>query len=152
YTFKVVPDPTYRYLLASWTRFPADLTITLPGSDSDAAFECATIGGTYLGGNQCRLIAEETCPDMSKSAVCHYPNMEVEWENGAAMHVNGDSANDARKWGSLPEYAWPSIGDRVWVEGRWIFDCGHTGVGDSFATASSLGVLPNGTSLNDWVK
>jgi hypothetical protein len=45
------------------------------------------------------------------------------------MNLNG-SNND---WGSLPQFVWPSVRDRVWVEGRWIFDCGHTGLasGDS---------------------
>src|SRR5262249_30129203 len=37
--------------------------------------------------------------------------LEAEWENGA-----------------LPRFAWPSIGDRVWLEGRYVFDCGHLGV------------------------
>jgi len=25
----------------------------------------------------------------------------------------------------LPPSAWPDIGDRVWMQGRWVFDCGH---------------------------
>ncbi len=26
---------------------------------------------------------------------------------------------------NLPQAFWPTAGDRVWIEGRWIFDCGH---------------------------
>lgn len=51
-----------------------------------------------------------------------HDDMEVEWDNGSVMKVNDD---DDRTWGALPEFAWPAIGDRVWVEGRWVFDCGH---------------------------
>jgi hypothetical protein len=68
--------------------------------------------------------------------------MEVEWENASAMKVNDD---DDRVWGSLPEYAWPAVGDRVWVEGRWIFDCGHTG-------ASGLSSVRNIVNVNNYVK
>ncbi len=39
--------------------------------------------------------------------------IEVEWELNA-----------------VPEWAWPSLGDRVWVMGRWVFDCGHGGETD----------------------
>ena len=38
-------------------------------------------------------------------------DVEVEWESHA-----------------LPRFAEPSVGDRVWVLGRWVFDCGHTGI------------------------
>lgn len=34
--------------------------------------------------------------------------LEVEWETGM-----------------IPEWAWPSLGDRVRVGGAWIYDCGH---------------------------
>ena len=153
YTFKVVPDSAYQYLLSSWTRFPTDAIVTLGGTQIDAYQQCRyDLGGTYEGNNKCLLIPAETCPDGTQGDSCHHPDMEIEWENGSAMHVNSDSANNTRKWGALPEYAWPSIGDRVWVEGRWIFDCGHTGVNDLLGHASDFGVLPSGTTLNDWVK
>jgi hypothetical protein len=45
----------------------------------------------------------------------------VEWEAGIL-------ANEFTGEGSahfFPKWAWPSIGDRVWVNGSWIFDCGH---------------------------
>jgi hypothetical protein len=50
--------------------------------------------------------------------------MEGEWESASTM-------DDNRTWGGLPEFAWPSVGDRLWVEGRWVFDCGHTGLEDA---------------------
>jgi uncharacterized repeat protein (TIGR01451 family) len=34
--------------------------------------------------------------------------IEIEWETA-----------------HFPPWAWPSVGDRVWVDGNWIFDCGH---------------------------
>jgi CARDB len=57
--------------------------------------------------------------DRSGAAV--KPWLEVEWEEGSTM-------GDSRTWGALPEFAWPSVGDRIWTEGRWVFDCGHTGL------------------------
>jgi hypothetical protein len=47
--------------------------------------------------------------------------IEVEWEYGA--HTWNDAA-DSGYYG-FPTWAWPNIGDRVHVEGFWIFDCGH---------------------------
>ena len=125
FTTKIVPDLPYQYLLSSYTRFHGT-TVTLGGTDSEAAAECSLLGGTYLGNNQCQTVPPDTskCPDGSMSDTCHHVDMEVEWENASDMHVNDD--NDL-KWGSLPQFAWPAFGDRVWVEGRWIFDCGHPG-------------------------
>jgi hypothetical protein len=54
--------------------------------------------------------------------------IEVEWDGASDMTTNGGS-NDANDmtWGAMPEFVWPSAGDRVWVEGHWVFDCGHPG-------------------------
>lgn len=47
--------------------------------------------------------------------------IEVEWEIGAKPgEKKGDGLNP-----TFPKWAWPSVGDRVWVNGSWIFDCGH---------------------------
>lgn len=47
----------------------------------------------------------------------------VEWETGIRPHeTSGDGASP-----TFPKWMWPSDGDRVWVEGNWIFDCGHPG-------------------------
>jgi len=135
YTFKVVPDAAYQYLLASWNRFPG-VTITVVEAG------CTLLGGSYIGNNSCVLAPAETCPDGTTGTTCHYTWMEVEWENASVMKINDD---DDRKWGSLPEFAWPAVGDRVWVEGRWIFDCGHTGVGN-------LGNVTNYVNVGDYVK
>lgn len=51
--------------------------------------------------------------------------LEVEWETGIRP---GENAGD----GSAPmlrKQAWPSVGDRYWAEGHWIFDCGHSNYG-----------------------
>ncbi len=123
YTFKIVPDSNYQYLLSSWTRFPG-VTFDDPG---DPFGICASFGGTYDPSTLKCTVPPETCPGTqdSSGATCHHEWMEVEWENGSRMKVNDD---DDRLWGALPEYAWPAIGDRVWTEGRWIFDCGHPGL------------------------
>lgn len=45
--------------------------------------------------------------------------LHVEWEGGIlANQYTGDGR-------FFPKWAWPSVGDRVWVNGYWIFDCGH---------------------------
>jgi hypothetical protein len=49
-----------------------------------------------------------------------HEDMEVEWDSASLMEDN-------RTWGAEPDFVWPSVRDRVWVEGRWIFDCGHPG-------------------------
>lgn len=46
---------------------------------------------------------------------------EIEWEYGA--HSWNDAASS--DYYGFPSWAWPSIGDRVLVEGYWIYDCGH---------------------------
>jgi hypothetical protein len=46
--------------------------------------------------------------------------LEVEWETGI---LTSERTGDGR---FFPKWAWPLPGDRVWVNGYWIFDCGHT--------------------------
>jgi hypothetical protein len=125
FTTKIVPDDSYKSLLSTYPRFQGT-TITLSGTDAEAAAACAIFGGTYLGNNQCQTVPPDTskCPDGTLSDTCTHLDMEVEWENASDMHVNDD---DDLKWGALPQFAYPAYGDRVWVEGRWIFDCGHPG-------------------------
>lgn len=51
--------------------------------------------------------------------------IEVEWEIG----IDTDDEPDVRTGdgvnGIFRRWFWPSKGDRVWVNGHWIFDCGH---------------------------
>lgn len=49
--------------------------------------------------------------------------IEVEWEYGAHSWNDAASAN----YYGFPSWAWPNLGDRVLVEGFWVFDCGHGG-------------------------
>ena len=56
------------------------------------------------------------------------PDMEVEWDSASLMD---EQEGFQRIWGAVPEFAWPSYGDRIWVLGHWIFDCGHNGNSDA---------------------
>ena len=56
-------------------------------------------------------------PDKDKAAD---KLMEMEWEIG--------TVNDGRD-DRFPKEFWPSVGDRVWMIGRYIFDCGHPDTG-----------------------
>lgn len=51
--------------------------------------------------------------------------IEIEWETG----IDPDDEPDVRTGdgvnGIFRRWFWPSKGDRVWVNGHWIFDCGH---------------------------
>lgn len=51
-------------------------------------------------------------------------DMEVEWDSASLMD---EKEGFQRIWGAVPEFVWPTVGDRVWISGRWIFDCGHPG-------------------------
>ena len=50
------------------------------------------------------------------------PNkIEIEWETGVLpSEKSGDGASPF-----LPRWALPNVGDRVWTDGHWVFDCGH---------------------------
>jgi hypothetical protein len=51
--------------------------------------------------------------------------IEVEWENAANMLISGKRFSDNWERGAMPLFVQPSAGDRVWVNGQWIWDCGH---------------------------
>lgn len=54
--------------------------------------------------------------------------MEVEWEFGTfPSETSGDPPER-----TFPRWAWPSTGDRVFVSGQWVFDCGHPDANDRF--------------------
>ncbi len=124
FTVKVVPDTRYQNLLSSWVRFPG---VTIP---NEPALTCAGLGGsltppivivgtTPVG--TC-VVPPEICPDGSMGTTCSHLDMEVEWENASLMD---EGEGFQRIWGAIPEFVWPAVNDRVWVAGRWIFDCGH---------------------------
>jgi hypothetical protein len=46
--------------------------------------------------------------------------IELEWEIGT---FPGETSSDPERL--FPKWAWPNLGDRVWANGNWIFDCGH---------------------------
>jgi uncharacterized repeat protein (TIGR01451 family) len=43
-----------------------------------------------------------------------------EWEIGT---FPDETDTDPER--TYPKWAWPSLGDRAWVDGEWIYDCGH---------------------------
>ena len=63
---------------------------------------------------------------LSSDGVTANPNysadaLHVEWEAGILTHeFTGDGSAHF-----FPKWAWPTVGDRVWTNGYWIFDCGH---------------------------
>ena len=61
-------------------------------------------------GNDSPLLSVANIGDIIEGGPTHTGLMEVEWET-----------ND------YPEWARPNVGDRVWINGNWILDCGHDG-------------------------
>ena len=131
FTANVVPDPAYTQLLSSWVRFTGT---SIP---NDTQKSCSDLGGTLnppftlqidgtlLG--TC-VVPPEICPDSPTGDTdlnCHHTHMEVEWDSASLMD---EGEGFQRIWGAVPEFVWPAVNDRVWVAGRWIFDCGHPGV------------------------
>ncbi len=54
-------------------------------------------------------------------SVVNGDTLPVEWETGIhPSEKRGDGLHPI-----FPKWAWPSDGDRVWVNGNWIHDCGH---------------------------
>jgi hypothetical protein len=125
FTFKVVPDPPYQHLLASWTSFPG---VTFTNTDNLPlvffSLACASFGGSVTDTTppETCVIPPEVCPYGITGPTCQYQDMEVEWDNASYMD---EHEGFQRIWGAVPEFVWPAVGDRVWVAGRWIFDCGH---------------------------
>lgn len=48
--------------------------------------------------------------------------IELEWETGIRPTQTSGADDDP----FFPAWATPSVGDRVWTNGHWVFDCGHT--------------------------
>lgn len=47
--------------------------------------------------------------------------LEIEWETGIRpSELKGDGSKPI-----FPKWVWPSPGDRVWIDGNWIYDVGH---------------------------
>src|SRR5258706_883333 len=117
YTFKVIQDSGYQHLLSSWDRIPE---ATIPGFGTDFFGLCALLGGV-LQGTSC-VIPPENCPTDSTGTLCFHTDMEVEWDSASLMD---EKEGFERLRGAGTEFVGPAVGDRVWVQGRWIFDCGH---------------------------
>src|SRR5262249_5329179 len=52
--------------------------------------------------------------------------LETEWETGISpSETHGDGHGGADGGPIFPKWAWPNPGDRVWIMGNHIYDCGH---------------------------
>jgi hypothetical protein len=53
--------------------------------------------------------------------------LRVDPQYGDLLSVANDQGILECEWDSeyLPSWAWPQRGQRVWIMGRWIYDCGH---------------------------
>lgn len=127
FTFKVVPDTAYQGLLSSWARYPGSSfsnTSNLPMFEFNLV--CSSVGGSVNGTSTAATctVPPETCPDGTMGTTCQHTDMEVEWDSASLMDEHEGFQRD---WGAVPEFVWPTVNDRVWVSGRWIFDCGHPG-------------------------
>jgi hypothetical protein len=157
FTFKVIPDPAYQHLLSSWVRFPGvtgPASTAIPDQNGCPAGEnfdptlnlcigCPN-GGTFLQDQGiCQLVPPEVCPDGASGPTCQHSDMEVEWDSASLMDEKEGSQRD---FGAVPEFVWPAVGDRVWVDGRWIFDCGHPGTPD--ADANNAQYVKFGTEMH----
>jgi hypothetical protein len=72
---------------------------------------------------------------LSDSDLVPAEKIELEWEIGITPgEKSGDGASPF-----LPRWVLPNLGDRVWTNGHWVFDCGHTK-----KIGGALVDLPNG--------
>jgi hypothetical protein len=62
----------------------------------------------------------------SASDIAPPTQIEVEWEIGIhPFETHGDGHAGANGGPIFPKWAWPNPGDRVWLMGNHIYDCGH---------------------------
>ena len=72
---------------------------------------------------------------LSDSDLLPAEEIELEWELGVTPdEKSGDGASPF-----LPRWVLPNLGDRIWTNGHWVFDCGH-----SKKIGGALVDLPNG--------
>jgi hypothetical protein len=67
-------------------------------------------------GNRDNLAANDGADDLTTPT-----RIGVEWELGTFPRERGQVVPQRY----FPRWAWPSVGDRVWANGHWVFDCGH---------------------------
>ena len=71
--------------------------------------------------------------------------IEMEWETGITP-TQTSGADDAP---TFPAWATPNVGDRVWTDGHWVFDCGHgTTVTTPLPVEGDPSSCPSGTKAN----
>jgi hypothetical protein len=65
-------------------------------------------------------------PIANASDIAPPSQLEVEWEIGIfQLETHGDGHVGKNGGPIFPKWAWPNPGDRVWVMGNHIYDCGH---------------------------
>lgn len=62
----------------------------------------------------------------SPSDIAPPSQIEVEWETGILPNETHGDGHAGHNFGPIfPKWAWPSPGDRIWLMGHHIYDCGH---------------------------
>lgn len=71
-------------------------------------------------------LGDDHAPIANASDIAPPSQLEVEWETGIfPTETHGDGHKGANGGPIFPKWAWPDPGDRVWVMGHHIYDCGH---------------------------
>ena len=147
FSFKVIPDPEYDYLLGAnyhteYSRSCEELSIKIKKKEGELAYAISA------NKPQTRInLLEKQLADLDKQfARCgeievadnYQKEIEVEWESGLAQDAASDNpaVSDNIVGNSFGFFSaghtlkdviwnWPTVNDRVYVEGIWIWDRGH---------------------------
>jgi hypothetical protein len=150
YCFKVMPDPPYNYLLGA--RYNLEYPNTTAGNDCkdlERQLTAETNLLLHVPSESAKATIENKISALNKQiSACkktevivqdNYQSLiEVEWESGLAedgatdnpampYNIKGTSFGFFTAKHSLGEeiWNWPTVDDRVHVEGIWIWDRGH---------------------------
>jgi hypothetical protein len=130
-TFDVRPDPGFEHLLGT----------QVFGRCATSGTPCTVFAnggsGCPLGDQRCPPLGPGIPDDCVVDGISQQPQIEVEWESGlgASNGINFCSStnNNGQSCGFFsyghrrraPIWNWPTIGDRVHIEGYWVWDRGH---------------------------
>ncbi|MFL5688305.1 MAG: hypothetical protein ACJ77I_04905 [Chloroflexota bacterium] len=71
-------------------------------------------------------LADDHGPIANAGDIALPTQLEAEWEIGISpVDSQGDGHAGANGGPIFPKWAWPNPGDRVWIMGNHIYDCGH---------------------------
>jgi len=152
FTFKVRPDDAYRYLLGMQVRIncstsapetcPPPCPPDFPSCDQQFSPCLVAADGICSLPPQSTTCDHFSCADLANMQGCitevtTQDLMEVEWESGmGASNDDNPCQSDNQQGISCGFFSaghtrraliwqWPAVGDRVHVEGYWIWDRGH---------------------------